>query len=188
MTQVDVTQILLRASAEAPASCDLLYSLVYQELRDIAGRRLWRERPDHTLQATALVNEAYLRMVDQTRCEWRNRVQFLAVAGQAMRRILVDHARSRLRQKRGGGAEKLPLEAALTLGEEGTDATVLALEAALQRFERIHPDKARVVELRFFAGLTQDECAVELGVSSRTVARYWDYAQAWLYREMRSDN
>jgi RNA polymerase sigma factor (TIGR02999 family) len=182
-----VTEILIQATAGAPGAADQLFALVYDELRRLAGSQLRLERPDHTLQATELVHEAYMRLVDQTRCEWKNRAQFLAVAGQAMRRILVDHARSRGRQRRGGGWQKLPLNDALALGSEEADTVILSLEEALERFQAEDPLRTQVVEMLFFAGLTHAECAQVLGISPRTVARHWDYAQAWLYMRMTGD-
>ena len=184
----DVTEILLRAGAGTPGTVDRLFAVLYAELRGSASACLRRERADHTLQPTALVHEAYLRLVDQSRCEWKNRAQFLAVASRAMRRVLVDHARGRGRVKRGGGWERRPLEEAFDVATDEGATTMLELEAALERLEQRQPEKARVVELRFFGGLTHEECAETLGVSPRTVARWWDYAQAWLYRELASDD
>ncbi len=183
----DITAVLLRAGDGAPDAVDRLFALLYEDLRNAAQACLRRERADHTLQPTALVHEAYLRLVDQTRCRWRNRAQFLAVAGRAMRRILVDHARGRARAKRGGGWAKLPLDEAFDVATEAGAAGFLELDAALQRLEARQPEKAKLVELRFFAGLTHEECADVLGVSPRTVARWWDFAQAWLYRALSSD-
>lgn len=185
-TDDDVTEILLRAAAGAPADVDRLFAALYAELRGTAQAHLRRERPDHTLQPTALVHEAYLRLVDQDRCAWKNRAQFLAIASRAMRRVLVDHARGRGRVKRGGGWERRPLDEAFDVATDEGAAAMLALEDALGRLERAQPEKARVVELRFFGGLTHEECAEVLGVSSRTVSRWWDFAQAWLYRELAS--
>jgi RNA polymerase sigma factor (TIGR02999 family) len=181
-----VTEVLLRAADGSPAAVDRLFGLVYGELRKMARAYLRSERDNHTLQATELIHEAYLRMVDQTRCEWRSRAHFLAIAGMAMRRILIDHARRRGRQKRGGQIEKLSLDDALVLdlGSVESDTVLLALDSALNKLERSQPEMARVVEMRFFAGLTHEECAGVLEVSPRTVARQWEYAQAWLYREM----
>jgi len=179
-----VTEVLLRATEGSPGAMEELYPLVYDELRALAGGRLRGERPDHTLQATELVHEVYLRLVDVQRCRWENRAHFFAVAGRAMRRVLVDHARRRGASRRGGGWEKLPLDAALELGSEEADAMMLALGEALGRLEARQPEKARVVEMLFFAGLTQEECAGVLGVSRRTIVRWWEYAQAWLHREM----
>jgi RNA polymerase sigma factor (TIGR02999 family) len=188
-----MTEVLLRATvgerapARSPSAADELFELVYPELRRLAESFLAMERPDHTLQATELVHEAYLRLVDQTRCEWRNRAQFMAIAGRAMRRILVDWARRRASGKRGGGLQRVMLEESLELGSERADTVILALERALAKFEQEEPEKARVVEMLYFAGFTQDECARFLGISPRTVSRYWDYAQAWLYTQMSAD-
>ena len=188
-----VTEILLAASAGSPVAVDRLFMVVYDELRLLAGSQLRHERPDHTLQATELVHEVYVRLVDQTRCEWKNRAQFLAVAGRAMRRILVDHARRRGRQRHGGGWQKLSLDeglgsGSLELGSEAADTVILALEEALEKLSEEDPVRASVVEMIYFAGLTHDECAHVLGVSPRTVARHWDYAQAWLYTRMTDDS
>ena len=188
-----LTQLLLRMTSSdgeagmKPGATDELFEVVYPELRRMAESFLSSERPDHTLQATELVHEAYLRLIDQTRCEWRNRAQFMAIAGRAMRRILVDHARRRAADKRGGGMQKVSLDECLELGSERADTVVLALEKALRKFESEEPEKARVVEMLFFAGFTHEDCARFLGVSARTVARYWDYAQAWLYTQMSVD-
>jgi RNA polymerase sigma-70 factor, ECF subfamily len=180
----DLTAILERAAAGVPGAFDDLFAAVYDELRALAQDRLAAEQAGHTLQPTALVHETYLKLVRQGRARWNDRVHFLAVAGQAMRRILVDHARGRSRLKRGGSAPKVELEEALVLGAPASDETVLALDDALRRLQVISPEKAQVVELRFFGGLTHDECAMVLNISRRTVCRHWDYAQAWLYREL----
>lgn len=184
MERGDVTEVLLRATAGAPDAVEELYPLVYDELRAIAEAQMRGERPSHTLQATELVHEAYLRLVDVTRCEAKSRGQFFALAGRAMRRILVDHARRRGAQKRGGGWKQIPLDSVLTLGTPESDGMMVALGDALEKLDAEQPEKSHVVEMLFFAGLTQDECAESLGISRRTVARYWEYAQAWLYREM----
>jgi len=183
----DVTMILQQASAGEPAAVRELFAAVYDDLRVHARAHLAGERPDHTLQPTALVHEAYMRLIDQNRVVWQNRAHFLAAAGQAMRRILVDHARSRGAQKRWGGKVQLPLDDELVLGDEAADPVILALDDALTRLAAQEPAIARVVEMRFFGGLTQEECAVLMGISRRTVCRHWDFAQAWLYREMRDD-
>lgn len=183
----DLTDVLLRATAGSSADADRLFPLVYEELRSLAGHLLRHERPDHTLQATDLVHEAYTRLVDASRCEWSGRAHFFAVAGRAMRRVLVDHARRRGAGKRGGGRRKLPLERALEVGAKEDGDLVLALAEALERLEAIQPEKARVVEMRFLAGLSEEECAAVLGVSRRTIARHWEYARAWLYRELSHD-
>jgi RNA polymerase sigma factor (TIGR02999 family) len=179
-----VTEILLQATSGGGRAADQLFAVVYDELRRLAGSHLRRERPDHTLQPTELVHEAYARLVDQTRCEWKNRAQFMAVAGRAMRRILVDHARSRGRQRRGGGWKRVELDEELVMGTERADTVILALEEALVKLAEEDPVRANVVELLYFAGLTHEECATVLEISPRTVARYWDYAQAWLYAHM----
>lgn len=181
----DITLILQGAAAGEPDALRALFASVYDDLRSRARAYLSGERADHTLQPTALVHEAYLRLIDQNRVVWQNRAHFLAVAGQAMRRILVDHARARGAQKRSGGKVHLSLDDQIVLGDAAADPIILALDDALTRLEGEQPEIARVVEMRFFGGLTQDECAALLGVSRRTVCRHWDFAQAWLFREMR---
>ena len=180
----DPTSLLHETSDGSSEAASHLLAVVYEELRDRAQKYLRSERPDHTLQATELVHEAYLRLVDQTRCEWRNRSHFMAVASIAMRRVLVDHARRRNRIKRDGGARKLSLEEVLQVGGDQTGGTLLSLDLALSRLSERHPEIARVVEMRFFGGLTHEESACALGVSPRTVSRHWEFAKAWLYREM----
>jgi RNA polymerase sigma factor (TIGR02999 family) len=184
---LDTTAILLEATEGSPRAADRLLSIVYEELRLTAERLLAGERPDHTLQATELVHEAYLRLVDQTRCRWQNRAHFLAVASQAMRRILVDHARRRGSMKRGAGRTRVLFEEALIVGTEEADGMLLSLEDALRKLAAQYPMAARVVEMRFFGGLTHEECACVLGFSPRTASRHWDFAQAWLYREIGPD-
>jgi RNA polymerase sigma factor (TIGR02999 family) len=160
-----------------------LMPLVYDELRRLAGRYLRRERPGHTLQATALVNEAYLRLVDQRDVRWQNRAHFFGIAAQMMRRILVDHARSHQVAKRGAGARKLSLDEAIEAPEQA-DVDLVALDDALSDLARIDPQQSRIVELRFFGGLTIEEVAEVVGVSPATVKREWTMAKAWLYREL----
>jgi RNA polymerase sigma-70 factor, ECF subfamily len=160
-----------------------LTPLVYEELRRLAHHYMSRERPGHTFQTTALVHEAYLRLVDQKETHWQNRAHFFGIAAQLMRRILVDHARSHARAKRGGGAHNEPLnEAAVLSPERGAD--VVALDDALKRLAEIDPRKCRVVELRYFGGLTVEETAEVLKVSPITVKRDWSVAKAWLHREI----
>ncbi len=180
-----VTQLL--AGHDLGAAADRLLPLVYDELRRIAQSYLGRERPDHTFPATALVHEAYLRLVDQTRVEWQGRAHFLAVAAVTIRRILTDYARRRSREKRGGGRENLPLEEALCvpIGDGTTD--VLELHEALERLAREDASKERVITLRFFGGLTMKEIAEVTGVSVPTVERRWRFGRAWLYRELSDD-
>jgi RNA polymerase sigma factor (TIGR02999 family) len=180
----DITSVLLEVSGGSPRAADRLFSLLYDELRGRAEHLLRRERPDHTLRSTDLVHEAYLHLADQTRCQWQDRAHFLAVASMAMRRILVDHARRRGSQKRGAGHAKVPLEAALVVGTEEADEMLCSLEQALEKLAERHPQAVRVVEMRFFGGLTHEECACVLGFSPRTASRHWEFAQAWLYREM----
>ena len=185
MTDASIHEILRDLSSGKTDAADRLYPRVYEELRRIAGRHLGRERSGHTLQTTDLVHEAYLKLVDQHEVEWQGRAHFMAVAATAMRRILIDHARKKKADKRGGGTVALPLEEALHAAEPTPTFDLLALEDALARLGESQPEKARVVELRFFGGLKESEVAEVMGVSTRTIARYWKFAQAWLYREMR---
>jgi RNA polymerase sigma factor (TIGR02999 family) len=174
---------LLRAWSEGDRSAlDKLTPIVYDELRRLARRYLKRERPGHTLQTTALVNEAYTRLVDYKRMQWQNRAHFFAVSAQLMRRILVEHAR-RHNLKRGGGVQHVTLEEAAVVGG-GRAADLVALDDAMQALARIDPRKVQVVELRFFGGLSVPETAEVLKVAPVTVMRDWSTAKAWLYREM----
>ena len=160
-----------------------LLPLVYAELRRLAAGYLRRERPGHTLQPTALVNEAYLRLVDQTQVRWQNRAHFLGVAAQMMRRILVDHVRGQRAEKRGGEIQKLSLDENIDVsGERAAD--LVALDEALKRLAELDPQKSRIVELRFFGGLSVEETAEVLGVSAPTVKRQWRMAKAWLYGQV----
>jgi RNA polymerase sigma-70 factor (ECF subfamily) len=169
-------------SGEAGAEARLL-EIVYQELREIARRHMRREGPGHTLQPTALVSEAYLRLFGN-KIDWQNRAQFFGVAARTMRRILVDHARNRRTRKRSGG-KRIELDQVALVAPEQVE-NVLALDEALERLATRDARQAKLVELRFFAGMTIEEAAVSLGVSSRTAKRDWDFAQAWLFREMDS--
>ena len=179
---------LLRAWGQGNAQAlDRLTPLVYQELRRIAGRYMARERRDHTLQATALVNEAYLRLVDAKEVSWRDRAHFFAISSQTMRRILVDFARARHARKRGSGAQAVSLEESLVVeGRPGAD--LVALDDALIALAAIDPRRARVVELRFFGGLSVEETAEVLRVSAETVKRDWKLAKVWLLRELSHEN
>jgi RNA polymerase sigma-70 factor, ECF subfamily len=179
----DVTRLLVRLTDGDRAALDDLLPLVYGELRRLAASYLRRERADHTLQPTALVHESYLRLVDQTQVRWQNRAHFFGVAAQMMRRILVDHARERVAEKRGGGAERLSLDENIAVSGERARELV-ALDEALARLAEIDPEKSRVVELRFFGGLSVEETAEVLGVSAPTVKRHWRMAKAWLYGQM----
>ena len=164
-------------------AADALFEKVYRELRALAKNYLRRERPDHTLQPTALVNEAYLKLVDQRRVNWQNRHHFFGIAAQMMRRVLVDHAREHAAEKRGGPRRKVSLdEADIPTGERAAD--LVALDEALRKLAEVFPRKGRVVELRFFGGFSVEETAGVLGVSDKTVMREWESAKLWLYREM----
>ena len=180
---VQDTSLLLRAwSGGDQTALDKLTPIVYRELHRLAGRCMSRERPGNSLQTTALVNEAYLRLVDYKRMRWQNRAHFFAVSAQLMRRILVEHAR-RHNLKRGGGAPHVSLEEAAIVGG-GQDADLVALDDALNALAKIDPRKVQVVEMRFFGGLSVEETATVLKVSAVTVKRDWRAARAWLYREL----
>jgi RNA polymerase sigma factor (TIGR02999 family) len=179
----DVTALLRRWSAGDGSAADELAPLVYDELRRLARRHLRHERPDHTLRSAELVNEAYLKLVDQKEAGWQDRAHFFAASGQIMRRILVDHARARLRDKRGGGAVTLALNEDLDLPEQRS-LEVIALDDALNGLAKLDPEQCRIVELRFFAGLSVEQTAEALGLSRATVNRYWVTARAWLLREL----
>lgn len=178
-----MTQLLADLEAGRPGAETRLLPLVYDELRRVAAGYMRRERPGHTLQATALVHEAFIQLVDQTRVNWRNRAHFFAVAAQLMRRILVDHARAHNAQKRGGPAQKLSLEEAVGL-VENRDVTLEALDDSLTALAQLDPRQGRIVELRFFGGLTVDETAEVLGISAPTVEREWRMARAWLHSQL----
>jgi RNA polymerase sigma factor (TIGR02999 family) len=164
---------------------EALIPLVYDELRRLARRYLRRERPDHTLQSAALVNEAYLRLIRQDQPQWQNRAHFFGVAAQLMRHILVDHARNRAAAKRGAGAPRLTLDPDVALPQT-RDVDLVALDDALNQLAALDPQQSRLVELRFFGGLSIEETSVVLGVSPATVKREWATARAWLQREMRN--
>jgi RNA polymerase sigma factor (TIGR02999 family) len=179
----NITHLLKEWSDGDRRALDRLTPLVYEELHHQAARYLRRERPGHTLQTTALINEAYLRLIDAKDVHWRSRAHFLAIAANLMRRVLVDHARRRDAEKRGGSHIRLTLDEALAIATE-TDVDLLAIDEALDRLAAIDPQQARVVELRFFSGLTVEETAAALGVSPKTVKRDWSVARAWLRREI----
>ena len=190
-TQHDVTGLLLAWRSGETQAADRLFDAVYDDLRRVARYRLRRERAGHTLDTTALVHEAYLRLVDQTRTDWADRGQFFAVAARVMRRILVDHARRRRSAKRGGAGVAVTLgaadeaEGAVTLADERA-GTLLAVDEALTRLAAREHRLARVVECRFFGGLTDAETGTALGVTERTVQRDWAKAKDWLYQELRA--
>jgi RNA polymerase sigma factor (TIGR02999 family) len=181
----DVTQLLRQLSGGDPEAADKLVPLIYNELRRLAVRHLRRERSNHTLQATALVHEVYLKVVGQEGAQWQNRAQFFAVVSQLMRRILVDYARTQQRAKRGGGQQRVTLDE-ICAATQVPSAEVLAVDEALARLEKLDPRQARVVELRYFGGLTVDEAAEALGVSTKTVIREWNVAKAWLYGALKN--
>lgn len=181
-----ITQLLLAWGNGDRAALETLMPLVYDELRKVAARHMRRQRPDHSLQTTALVNEAYMRLIDSSQVRWQNRAHFFAVSAQLMRRILVDFARSRTNLKRGGAAQQVTLDEALVIApERGTD--LLALDEALTKLAELNPRQAQVVELRYFGGLNEEETAEALKVSLRTVQRDWKLARLWLYRELSSE-
>jgi len=179
----EVTQLLLDWSNGNQAALDRLLPLVERELHRLAHHYMRRENPGHTLQTTALVNEAYLRLIDQKHVHWKNRAHFFALSGQLMRRILVDHARSRRYAKRGGGARKITLNEAMAVAHE-RGADLIALDEALNKLADIDPRKSKVVELRFFGGLSVEETAEALSISEVTVMREWSMAKAWLYNSL----
>jgi len=176
----EVTQLLIDWSNGDQAALDQLIPLVYDELRRLARSYMRRERPGHTLQTSALMHEAYLRLVDQRNVQWQNRAHFFGVAAQLMRRILVDHARSRSRAKRGGKAQIVSLAEPSTISAELSE--VIAVDQALNGLAELDARKSRIVEMKFFGGLTNEEIAEVLSVTTRTVEREWRKAKAWLYR------
>ncbi len=182
---VDVTQLLLRVTDGDRAAVDTLLPFIYKELRALAGSYLRRERASHTLEATALVHEAYLRLVDQTRVQWQNRAHFFAVAASQMRRILVDYARAHGASKRGAGSQKVTLDDGVAASTDRTDELV-AVDDALQALAVFDPVKSRIVELRFFGGLSIEETAAVLETSEATVNRQWRMAKAWLYGQLKA--
>jgi len=183
----DLTQLLVRWSEGDAAALEQLLPVVYQELRRIASRQLRRERAEHTLVPTALVHEVYLRLVDQQRVTWQNRAHFFGLTAQLMRRILVDHARARHTEKRGDAAPHVSLDlVAEKAHKPARPEDVLAVDIALERLATIDPEQARIVELRFFAGLTVEETAHVVNRSPRTIKREWRLARAWLFRELRA--
>jgi RNA polymerase sigma factor (TIGR02999 family) len=183
-TKSNVTELLRQWNGGDSDVADELLPLVYDELRRRAAAYMRRERNNHTLQPTALVHEAYMKLATQHNAKWNDREHFYAIASQVMRRILVDHAKTRHRQKRGGSNENLPLEEALLAGADATNVDLIALDEALSRLAKIDPEQERLVELRYFGGLSLDDAAKTLGVSRATAAREWQIAKAWLYREL----
>ena len=180
----EVTRLLAQLGGGGPGAIDRLVPMLYDELRRIARRQMRGERPDHTLDTTALVHEAYVKLVGLDRMSWQNRAHFLAVAARAMRRVLVDHAVGRRAQKRGGAHQKVPLEDADPTSAQPVELLV-ALDTALTRLEAIDGRLSRVVECRYFAGMSIEETAEALQMSAATVKREWSIARAWLNRELR---
>jgi RNA polymerase sigma factor (TIGR02999 family) len=176
----EITELILESRGGSSEALDRLFPLVYEEMRRMAHRALQRERASHTLNTTALVHEAYLRLVDQERAGWNDRAHFLAIAATAMRRILVDYARRQKRLKRGGERRPVTLDEAMLVADQRAD-TLLALDEALASLGAMNERLSRVVECRFFAGLTTEETAAALQVTTRTVERDWQKARAWLY-------
>jgi len=183
VSREEVTTLLIQQGEGPPPTDSDLLPLVYEELRSLAASYLNNERQGHTLQPTALVHEAYLRLVDQTRVRWQDRTHFFAVAAMCMRRILINHARDRNRLKRGGGMRRVALTE-LTAPGNLSDQALLTLDEALKRLAELDERKARVVEFRYFAGLSVEQTAELLGASPATVKRDWEFARAWLLREL----
>ena len=184
LSSTDVTALLVQLSKGDKSVIERLMPLVYDELHRRAAGYMRKERANHTLQPTALVHEAYLKLVQQRESNWKNRAHFLAVAAQLMRRILIDHARARLSAKRGGEAELVSLDEAFQFRTD-TPAGLLSVDDALTKLEKLDPRQGRIVEMRFYGGLTVDETAEVLSVSSRTVEREWTLARAWLYAQLK---
>ena len=187
VSSADVTVLLAQLVGGDERAAARLVPLVYSELRQMAARYMRRERVDHTLQTTALVHEAYLKLVEQTPASWQNRAHFYAVAAQVMRHILVDHARGHLREKRGGGRPVLALDEGLVFSPERS-SELLEVDTALQRLSELDPRQGKIVELRFFGGLTVEETAAVLGISPKTVKRDWSVAKAWLHGELKQSH
>jgi RNA polymerase sigma factor (TIGR02999 family) len=183
----DVTVLLSQLAKGNESAASKLIPLVYDELRRLAAAYMRRERPDHTLQPTALVNEAYLKLIEQREVDWHGRAHFFGIAAQVMRRILIDHARGHLRDKRGGGVSPVPLEEALVFSPEQSSELV-KLDEALQRLAKLDPRQGKIVELRFFGGLTVEQTAELLGISAKTVKRDWSVAKAWLHGELKTNH
>jgi len=181
-----VTELLAGAQRGDSAATAELFPVVYEELRRLAGGLMNEESRAHTLQATALVHEAYMRLVGPDQTPWENRAHFFGAAAQAIRRILIDHARSKLRVKRGGGVKPVLLDDSLAMSADAPES-LIDLDLALAKLAEVSPQKARVVELRFFAGLTVEQTALALQVSPSTVARDWQFARVWLHRELEQE-
>jgi RNA polymerase sigma-70 factor (ECF subfamily) len=179
----EITQLLAEWSNGNQNALDKLYPLVYDELHRMARRYMNRERKGHTLQTTALINEAYVRLVDQKHVHWANRAHFFAISAQIMRRILIDHARRHAYAKRGGGTQRVSLDETAIIGDDPASALLL-LDEALNRLAEMDPRRSKVVELRYFGGLNNEEISGVLKISENTVTRDWNMARAWLYQEL----
>lgn len=182
-TSNEITEQLIAWGNGDATALDKLIPVVYQELRRMADQYLRREDLSHSLQPTALVHEAYLRLIDQTKVQWQSRAHFFGVAAQMMRRILIDHAKTKHRLKRGGGAIKVSFDENVNVSEERA-TELIALDDALEELAQMDERKSRIVELRYFGGLSVDETAEVLGVSNKTVMRDWNFAKAWLYQQL----
>jgi RNA polymerase sigma factor (TIGR02999 family) len=185
-TPRNITQLLVAWNGGDKDALDQLIPIVYEELRRQASRYLRQELPGHTLQTTALIHEAYLRLIDQKSVQWQNRAQFFGIAAQLMRRILVDHARTKHRAKRGGSAVRVSLADATAVTQDA-NLDLVELDQALNRLSEIDPQQGKIVELRFFSGLNVEETAAALNISPATVKRDWSVAKAWLHREIYRD-
>ena len=185
MVDESITRLLLDASSGKQEAVDALFPIVYAEMRRLSASYLRKERPGHTLQSTALVHEAYLRLIDQ-KVSWQSRAHFMGIAAQIVRRILLDHAKSKAAAKRGGGEIALELDES-SIGGKARDLNLIALDEALLELEKIDPIRSRIVEMRFFGGLSNEESAEVLGVSTATVQRQWAGARAWLFHAMKKE-
>jgi len=181
----EVTVLLAKLTKGNQEAAGKLIPLVYSEMRRLAGAYMRRERSDHTLQPTALVNEAYLKLVEQRGVDWQSRSHFFGIAAQVMRRILVDHARGHMRDKRGGGQKPVPIDEAMVFAPEQSEE-ILKLNEALDRLTKLDERQGKIVELRFFGGLTVEQTAEMMGISPKTVKRDWSMAKAWLHGEMKT--
>ena len=180
----DITQMLIELTDGNTEVVNQILTRIYDELRKLASSYLRRERADHTLQPTALVHEAYMKLIDQKKVHWQNRAHFFGIAAQVMRRILLDHARKHNADKRGGEAEKLPIEEEILVVSHEKSAELIALDEALETLAQMDPQKAKIVELRYFGGLSIEETAEVMGVSVPTINRQWRMAKAWLYGQI----
>ena len=184
LSREHITQLLASWPEHDSAGREALVSLVYDELHRLAHHYMSSERPGHTLQTTALVNEVFVRLIDGKQVQWRNRAHFFAIVSQAMRRILIDYAKQRNRGKRGGGNEAIELNDEVLAAVDQTNVDFIALDAALRRLGEFDPQQEKIVELRYFGGLNMDEIAKIMGIHRATAARDWQMAKTWLYREL----